>query len=133
MTAGQRDLQTTPCLELTADLAEVGHRRSARSHRLDDPLTDRLPARVDQLDPARCGHAATSAPSANHLDSLVKGLDAGNLHPIHETRFVDGGGRHDDPSQTSAGEGGDHGQDARHGANLATERQLADHGDPPAA
>ena len=81
---------------------------------------------IDELDPSRSGRDAAAPARTDALDRVREGVHADHLHPVDEPGLGDGRGGHDDPPEAAPGEHRDHRQDARHGAHLAAERQLAD-------
>ena len=84
--------------------------------------------------PVRCG----AAPVAVRRARLVRMTATASLKvstpitsiPVDQPRLVGRGGRDHDPAQPAPGQHGHHRQDARHGPDLAAERQLADQCQP---
>ena len=124
VSAGQRDLEAASCLELAADLRQVGdgprHRDRLGRAAVDGTL-------AAQLDPRPAHRDAPRSPAAHPLHHVADRLDRCQLDPLDQPRLGRGGGRHHDPPVAPPREGVDHRQDPGHRADLAAERELADH------
>ena len=132
MTAGERDLEATPCLRLAPDLAEVGHRPTHHADQRGRGFVGRPCGRVDQLDPRR-NDARADTPSSPHVvDRSFERLDPEHLDAADQPGLVNGRCRDDDPPQATTRERRDHRQHTWNRADLAAQRQLADEGEPPA-
>ncbi len=106
----------------TSDRSGTGHVIGTGSGGL--PSTATLAA---QLDPRPAHGDAPGSPAAHPLHHVADRLDRCQLDPLDQPRLGRGGGRHHDPPVAPPREGVDHRQDPGHRADLAAERQLADH------
>ena len=130
----QGNLEGPPGYGLTTDLGQIrdlGWFERGRSLGRRGLTGRARRAGTDQVDAPRI-HALAGGPSGP--DCSQRGGQVRrrvDLDPIDEPGFRHGFQGHDDTGNTTSGQRRDHRQDARHAAQLAAERQLADHG--PAA
>jgi hypothetical protein len=133
VTAGKGDLQGASPERLAANLGEIGHlrirdewepahdtcaRRGVRWFRRELDPGGRRP---DRSAPAR-------ARLSKELEHVTQRFGRQALDSAGQPGLDDGARRNDDPSDPALSERGDHGQDPRHGSDIATQRQLTDEG-----
>jgi hypothetical protein len=128
--ACQSQLQGSPRLQLAAHLGQVRDVpgfRGVGSRKLRRQIN--VPAdAVRQLDPGRAALGAPSASSGKERCGLGQGLGGHDLDAARESRLFDTFRGNHHATQLLSGQGRDHGQHARHGPQLAPERQLAQNG-----
>ena len=132
MTAGERDLEPAPRLELAADLAQVRDRGRGHVPRRRPPSPPPIPSTPPRRVRSAAAWRSPRRPRRVRMSSTAPVSVSTPVTSIPSTRRASStasAGDHD-PPQPAPGERGHHRQDARHRSHLATERQLADHRDP---
>ncbi len=96
--------------------------------------SDRSPSPgAGELEARRRRPPTATRSQPDRVDCVPERVDADHLDIVDQTRLSGRLGRHDRPPDAMPPKCGDHRQDARHGPDVAAERQLADQRDARAA
>ena len=128
VSAGQRDLERAPGLDLAPDLGEVGHVGQGDCG-VGSEGGVRLRRKIDPLGRRWSAPAGTWRP--DQFGSRAEGRHGEGFDPTDESRLGEPVLRDDRPPDATSRERGEHREEPRYVANFAAERQLAEHGPAP--
>jgi len=133
---GERDLEAATGLQLSTNLGEIRHRRSVArvriAHAAIRRIRPRRRRRGRELDPGWRRKRPAAGSGANRIGRLAQRRDAHHIDAARQARLLDGVNRDDDPFHPAPAERRGQRQDPGHRPDLAAQRQLPDHGQPPA-